>query len=1612
MRLLLQTPVILWACAIGFAAGLSGHTNGVGLVSADNGDGTFDVTIVFGSYHSKAPPDGALSLYDDTGAELFGQGGTLENQTFPLVAYPEIGQKNGLTNAEVDAAGFTRGVDFFGVVSSPSFGFTDDVETPLYTLSAADDILALQQVTVVNVLPGNYFADYDEDPVGATAKADLSQDWDSTGLDAASGGEGFRFTLAADGSFSFPVLNSPPVLADAGDTLAFTENQVATAIDNSLTLSDGNDTHFQSATVSISSGFQATEDVLGFADQNGITHSWDAVDGVLTLTGNATLADYEAALESVTYNNTSEVPDTSARTVSWVVHDGVARSLTLTSAITVTSVNDAPGGADKTLVVLEEGSHTFAIGDFGFMDQDGNNFSSLVINTLPGAGSLELSSVAVTAGQEILVADIGNLMFTPVANGNGSSYASFSFSVKDDGGTSDGGMDTDPTPNTITFNVTSVNDEPGGADKTMAVMEDRSHSFSQSDFGFIDPDGDSFASVFIATLPAAGHLEFSNVAVTAGQEITVGNLGNLVFIPVADANGGNYATITFSVKDDGGTSDGGVDTDPTPNRITFDVTSVNDSPAGSDKTLTVLEDDAHTFSQGDFGYTDPDGNNFASVIINTLPAAGTFELSSVAVTAGQEVVVGNLGNLVFIPAANANGSNYALFTFSVKDDGGTSDGGVDTDPIPNIITVDVTSVNDAPGGTDKTVTVLEDRSHTFSQGDFGFTDPDGNAFASVIINTLPGAGTLELSSVAVTAGQEIALGNLGNLVFMPAADANGGNYASFTFSVKDDGGTSDGGVDTDPIPNIITVDVTSVNDPPGGTDKTLTVLEDGSHTFSHEDFGFTDLDGDAFASVFINTLPGAGTLELSSVAVTAGQEIALGNLGNLVFTPVANANGSNYASFTFSVKDGGGTANGGVDTDLTPNTIMFDVTPVNDPPVLTPIGSQTTNEDTPFSITLSATDIDGDDLVFIAQNSLHIIASLSGAVLTLSPSADWFGVENITVTVSDGLGVTDSETFPVTVSPINDTPFLDTVEPQFMDEDTVLAITLSASDKEAGAILYTASSDVQEVSLAVNGDQVTFTPDVNWFGLANITVVATDPDKDTDTKAFLLTVRPVNDLPTIQDPGAQVFDEGNVHSIPLSAFDVETANPTLSATASNPGLVATIVGTTLQLIAVEWSGQAMITVSATDEEGATASVTFPVTVTPYIAPPPHRPAHTYPAEQLIDTSVPFTFSIAGGNPVQVDDPDSSYLTTTLEARYGILKLQQDSGLTFLDGTSDGSPKITVYGTLGDINAALDGLTYSSTFGFVGGDTIRLRSVDQGGLTDNDFLRLVVEVVALAGQPNLTVDTIVQPGKTIQQAYASSFDRGFLQEVTVAGVGQDMEVALLPVVKQEGNLPDHTDVGLVLEYTDGTSETITIPVVIYYVKVTLVQAIEGIAQLNRSTHLYEAIVEVENTTPYTMEAFRLYVDGLTGGAELRTLTGYDGEGNPYLQHDLPMTPGESRQFKLEFYVPGRRWVDPVTNIRLELLGEAQPESVSGVTARLGEDVQSSPDQSIYISFATEPDATYYIQYSQTPAGPWSTSPIPINGNGLYQVWVDSGPPKSVRHPKEVGARFYRILLPAD
>ena len=84
--------------------------------------------------------------------------------------------------------------------------------------------------------------------------------------------------------------------------------------------------------------------------------------------------------------------------------------------------------------------------------------------------------------------------------------------------------------------------------------------------------------------------------------------------------------------------------------------------------MTLDEDDSHTFAASEFGFSDIDvGDSLQSIKITQLPAAGSLTLNGTAVTANQVITAADIPNLVFTPAANANGDNYASIQFKVSD---------------------------------------------------------------------------------------------------------------------------------------------------------------------------------------------------------------------------------------------------------------------------------------------------------------------------------------------------------------------------------------------------------------------------------------------------------------------------------------------------------------------------------------------------------------------------------------------------------------------------------------------------------------------------------------------------------------------------------------------------------------------------------------------------------------------------------------------------------------------------------------------------------------------------------------------------------------------------------
>jgi hypothetical protein len=263
---------------------------------------------------------------------------------------------NGIAAADADSAelvgatvqitsNFTAGEDELALAEQNGITGTYDGDTGTLTLtgtaSVADYQAALGDVRYQN------------------SSDDPSADTRTVTFQADDGGATENLSDPVTRDIEVTPVNDKPVLDTSDAALAYTEGDGSVAADPGITAADADSAELVGATVQITSNFTPGEDILDFAEQNGITGTYDHETGTLTLTGTATVAQYQAALGDVRYENSSDDPSGATRTLTFQADDGEASdnlSDPVTRDIEVTPVNDAP------VVTTSDGSTTHTVG--------------------------------------------------------------------------------------------------------------------------------------------------------------------------------------------------------------------------------------------------------------------------------------------------------------------------------------------------------------------------------------------------------------------------------------------------------------------------------------------------------------------------------------------------------------------------------------------------------------------------------------------------------------------------------------------------------------------------------------------------------------------------------------------------------------------------------------------------------------------------------------------------------------------------------------------------------------------------------------------------------------------------------------------------------------------------------------------------------------------------------------------------------------------------------------------------------------------------------------------------------------------------------------------------
>jgi hypothetical protein len=479
--------------------------------------------------------------------------------------------------------------------------------------------------------------------------------------------------------------------------------------------------------------------------------------------------------------------------------------------------------------------------------------------------------------------------------------------------------------------------------------------------------------------------------------------------------------------------------------------SIADPDAGTANvkvTLTVTNGDLTLSSTTGLTFTTGDGTDDT-----TMTFTGTIAAINTA-----------LDGLRFSPTANFNGT--ATLTITTDDQGNTGGGGAKNDT--DTVSITVTPVADTPTVT--STTTQEDTPTT--TGLVVTPNPADAATVTHVKVTGITNGTLFLNDGTT---------QVDNNDFVPIADAQAGfrftpaaNFAgTVTLQIQASTSDTDAGLGGAVVPVLITV--LPANDAPNLADIPDQTVERGvALTLTAT---ATDIDGGDELTFMLDP-------DLPSFGATINAET-----GEFSWTPPAG-HPAGPTTFRILVVDDGEPAL--ADSE----TFVVNVTVANESPQIAPIQNQTVTEGNELTFTVTATDVDGDDVTFALAEGAPTGAAIDAdtGVFTWTPTEAQSGTHTLTVVATDnGTPVAMSNfTFTITVNEANQAPVLAEIPTQNATVGTELTFTAVGTDGDTPANTLVYSLDGAPAGATIDPETGVFTWIPDAPGTAIFTVIVTD----------------------------------------------------------------------------------------------------------------------------------------------------------------------------------------------------------------------------------------------------------------------------------------------------------------------------------------------------------------------------------------------------------------------------------------------------------------------------------------------------------------------------------------
>ncbi len=380
---------------------------------------------------------------------------------------------------------------------------------------------------------------------------------------------------------------------------------------------------------------------------------------------------------------------------------------------------------------------------------------------------------------------------------------------------------------------------------------------------------------------------------------------------------------------------------------------------------------------------------------------------------------------------------------------------------PNSVTILANTVNNAgldgyaylkPTAFEQNITTQEDTPISIT---LQAEDKSGRVL-TYLIETPPSNGLLS--------------GTAPNLTYTPNADYYGTD--SFTFVVNN-------GILSSEVATV-NILITPVNDAPVAVDDNVTTLENVSIAIKPL-LNDTDIDGNSSKLRIISiSQPSFGTVFLSEEFV--------------YYAP--NSHNELIDYFNYTIED----EYGARDTA----TITINITLVNEPPIAY---NQIvyTDEDTPISIELNATDLDGDELNYtITYQPENGVVTGIAPHLTYTPDSNYSGNDYIAYMVNDGEYDSYVAVVTIVVNPLNDPPIANAGEDYIgIRGDTVVFNGSDSYDIDGNIMSY----EWSENNIILSTEKI-FDRQILQEGVHTVTLIVTDDNNATDSDEKIITITP------------------------------------------------------------------------------------------------------------------------------------------------------------------------------------------------------------------------------------------------------------------------------------------------------------------------------------------------------------------------------------------------------------------------------------------------------------------------------------------------------------------------